>query len=188
MRRVALVLLLAFAIGLYAWINVERSNAPSTAAGGGAGDDSSSYTATNIELIETGEDGLPRYRLNAAGVRQSSPRDPLALQLPRISFNGAGGGGDQLEWQLTASSGMLSPRRDMVEFNGEVQGHASGGSAPLLQLATSQLLVNTVEQVVQSSRVVELDWAGIHLTASGIRIELRSGVVKIGPGHGFQTP
>jgi LPS export ABC transporter protein LptC len=188
MRRAALLLLLAFAIGLYAWINVERSNAPSVAANGAANDDAGSFTASKVELIETGEDGLPRYRLQAQSVRQNSLRDPLALQQPRIDFNGANGGGVRLDWQLTASSGSLSPRRDLLEFSGEVQGRASGGNAPLLQLATSQLLVNTVDQVIQSSRVVELDWAGIHLTASGIRIELRSGVVKIGPGHGFQTP
>jgi LPS export ABC transporter protein LptC len=180
--------MLAFAVGMYAWINAERGNAPGTAAGGAANDDSSSYTAGNIELIETGEDGLPRYRLQAAAARQVSLRDPLALQEPRISFNGTGGGRDRLDWQLSASSGTLSPHRDVVEFTGTVHGQASGGSAPLLQLTTSQLLVNTVDQVVQSSRVVELDWAGIHLTASGIRIELQSGVVKVGPGHGFQTP
>ena len=68
MKRVALLLALAFAIGLYAWVNVQRGGAPATAAGGTAGDDNSGYTANNVELIETGADGLPRFRLQAAAV------------------------------------------------------------------------------------------------------------------------
>jgi LPS export ABC transporter protein LptC len=121
-------------------------------------------------------------------VRQTSIKDPLALQLPRILFKGTPGGDNPLDWQLSASSGTLSPQRDLVEFTGDVQGQANGANVQTVRLATRQLMVNIAEQVVQSSRVVDLDWAGIHLTASGIRIELRTGVVKIGPGHGFQTP
>jgi LPS export ABC transporter protein LptC len=189
-KRALPLLALALVVGLYAWINVQRTSAPATTANDAASDDSSnSYTANNVELIETGEDGMPRYHLQAAHIAQQSTNSPVELQLPRISFSGATGARDGgLDWQLSATSGTLSPKHDEVEFSGQVQGQASGGGTPVLRLATSELTVNTVQQVVRSSQNVDLDWAGIHLTASSIRIELRSGVVKIGPGHGFQTP
>jgi LPS export ABC transporter protein LptC len=188
-RRAALLLLLAGMIGLYAWIKAQRSEVPTATGAAAAGNDSSGYTARNVELVETGDDGLPRFRLQAAALKQVSAQDPLALQLPHISFSGtAGGRDDRLDLQLTASSGTLSPHYEDVEFIGDVRGQASSARTPLLRLTSSQLLVETVAQVVSSNRVVDLDWSGIHLTASGIRIELRTGVVKIGPGHGFQKP
>jgi len=192
MKRALLLALLALAAGLYAWYMAPHGNAPAATAGNSASDDSSSgYVARNVELVETGEDGQTRYRLLADGVEQQSLSGPLLLRAPRISFSGttgSGHAGDDLDWQLRATAGTLAPKHDEVEFSGDVQGQAGRGGAPLLRLSTTELAVNTVQQVIRSSKDVELDWAGIHLVAGGIRIELRTGAVRIGPGHGFQTP
>jgi LPS export ABC transporter protein LptC len=190
-KRALVLVLLMLAAGLYAWFAAQRGGTPLNASGATPNDDSNSYTAEQVELVETGEDGMARYRLQAEHVEQQDLASPLLLREPRISFQGTTGGdtrGGDIDWQLAATRGTLSVKRDEVQFTGEVQAHASRGDERVLRLTTTQLTVNTVQQVVTSSREVALDWAGVHLVAGGIRIELGSGMVKIGPGHGFQAP
>ena len=52
--------------------------------GRSASNDDPGYSATGTEVIETGADGLPRYRLRADKVRQDPATGAVALELSLI--------------------------------------------------------------------------------------------------------
>jgi LPS export ABC transporter protein LptC len=176
--------MLLLAVGLFAWVSSQRAAEPSSANVSGGPGDSSGYSATAVEWLETGADGAPRYHLNAAHVEQQSIDGPLQLQQPVLNFAADAA----LDWRLQASSGTLSADREHVEFVGQVRGQGLSTDHAPLTLRAQQLSVDMQRQQIDSETDLELDWGGMHMLAATLSIDLRSGVVKIGSGHGQQLP
>jgi LPS export ABC transporter protein LptC len=176
--------MLLLAVGLFAWVASQRAAEPSSADVSGASNDSSGYSASVVEWVETGVDGAPRYRLHAAHVEQQSVDGPLQLQQPVLNFAADAA----LDWQLQASSGSLSADREHVDFSGQVQGQGISPDHAPLTVRAQQLAVDMQRQQISSDTDLELDWGGMHMMAATLNIDLRSGIVIIGSGHGQQLP
>ena len=62
------------------------------------------YAAIRAELIETGADGHPLYRLDADRIEQPQPQGTILLTAPRLEYEPEQAGN---HWILTALHGQL---------------------------------------------------------------------------------
>ncbi len=129
------------------------------------------YAAVHASLIETGEDGLPRYRLQADRIEQPQPQGTLYLAQPRLDYRLASGN----DWTLIAQRGEMPQDARTADLSGRV--HAAGlpaGSDAPMQIDTEQLHLDMTQEVATSRAVVRVDWAGNRLTGQGMRADLRN--------------
>ena len=63
----------------------------------------SGYSALHAELIETGPDGQPLYRLDADRIEQPQPQGTVFLTNPKLDYQPEAGN----PWTLTAQSGQM---------------------------------------------------------------------------------
>jgi len=61
------------------------------------------FAAVHAQLIETGEDGLPLYRLDADRIEQPQPQGMIFLTAPKLDYQPEPGN----HWTLTAQHGQM---------------------------------------------------------------------------------
>ncbi len=79
------------------------------------------YSARNAELIETGADGRPLFRLDAEVIRQRSQDDSVDLDNVHMSYRGE----RSSQWALTAQHGTVREGNEYIELDGQ---RSRGGS------------------------------------------------------------
>ena len=142
------------------------------------------YSALDADLIQTGPDGQPLYRLQAAVIRQFPGTDRIELEHLRLGFRDPGGD----DWTATALRGSLEPGQDakvgagngLIDLEGDV--HVSGllgGEQQAAEIATERLSVDTEKQVVRTRDPVTLTWSGRQLQAAGLMARLRDRRVRL---------
>ncbi len=167
--RALLVTLMLATLGALLYL---RSTAQSDAGGNGAEPAASEpgYVALQAELIETGEDGRPLYRLRAARMEQPQPQGTIFLDAPQLDYEPAAGN----RWSLTALHGQLPQDARTAELTGAVhaEGIPEGTDAPL-HLATEDLRVDMATQMANAPGLVQADWAGNRLRGLGMQVDLK---------------
>ena len=78
-------------------------NGSSDSAASDYGSAEPGYAAVRAQLIETGEDGLPLYRLDAERIEQPRPRGTILLTEPKLDYQPEAGN----HWTLTAQHGQM---------------------------------------------------------------------------------
>ena len=114
-------------------------------------------------LIETGEDGLPLYRLDAEHIEQPEPQGTIFLTDPKLDYQTAAGN----HWTLTAQHGQMPQDAQTADLTGNV--HAEGlptGSDSLMRIDTDQLQLDMTQQVATSSSRCASTGAGTGSTAT----------------------
>lgn len=144
------------------------------------------YSARDARIIETGDDGRPRYWLEADLIEQ--PPDDLTVTLtrPALRYFDAGGGA----WRARARTGTVPPGRDVIELNGDVQvdGALPGGGAPA-HIETSHLAFDTAKEVASTRAPVTIDWSGHRLAARGLTADLKAETLRLESNvHGRFVP
>lgn len=182
MKRALLVALLLVVVGLFAWVRSQRDSEPANQAAADAGADADRYGASDVELLETDENGAPLYRLRAAELEQESRDRPLQLLRPELSYARNQG----QPWQVRADRGTLSPRHDRVDLTGNVQATVSGIRNAPVTLRSSELAVDIPSQLISSDGAVTLEWRRVRLVMRGVRADLARNIISTGPGHGYQ--
>jgi LPS export ABC transporter protein LptC len=132
--------------------------------------------AIGAQIIETGDDGQPLYRLDAQRITQPMPDGTIYLTDPTLHYTPAGGN----PWVLTAQQGQLPQSAQMADLSGAV--HAEGkpqGSSQLLNFNTSTLHVDMQQQLATTAAVVHVEQAGNLLTARGMHANLKSGQLEL---------
>ena len=166
-RILAALLFAAIIVGSF-WLGGEQRATTSTTTIEASSADLG-YSARNATLVETGEDGLPLYTLNATVIRQH-PGDGVEFEQLQMSFRDAGG---QI-WKGRADLGELTTETGKVDLSGNV--HVAGvlpGSEQMADLATEKLSVDTHEDIISTAEPVEVDSAGRQLKSIGLVATLK---------------
>lgn len=181
MRRHAWLLWLLLAVGLWALLAPRSSNTPGTAASTAATEPELGFAATGAELVETGADGMPLYRLQATRIAQTQPDADIELTEPRLAYEQRAGG----RWTLQADRGTLSSDRRLASFSGNVLGERTAVRTAALRLHTEALAVDLERHLVDAHQAVSVDWARAHLTGGSLHADMVSDTFVLrGPGHG----
>jgi len=134
------------------------------------------FGAVRAQLIETGEDGLPLYRLDAERIDQPQPQGPIYLTDPQLDYQPQPGN----HWTLTALRGEMPQDARTAELDGAV--HVEGlpaGSSSMVRIDTEQLHLDMTEQLVTSSTTVRVDWGGNRLNGHGMRADLKNDTLQL---------
>ena len=144
------------------------------------------YAARDAELIETGEDGRPLYRLNAATIRQHPTNGSVQLDKVRMSYRGE----ESSQWSLSAERGAIRENNEHIELAGDVRvvGLLSG-TGGLAQILTDRLNFDTRTEVASTPDPVTFIWAGRKLEGIGLTANLKDRQVRLESNvHGRFTP
>jgi LPS export ABC transporter protein LptC/lipopolysaccharide transport protein LptA len=137
------------------------------------------YVAIQGDLIETGEDGHPRYRLDADRIEQPSPEGMIYLTAPRLDYQIS----PQDHWTLTALRGQLPQQAQYADLSGAV--HVEGrpnGSASVMRIDTDGVLhLDMPDEVVTTPDRVTARWAGRTLSGIGMRYQIRGNHLELQP-------
>jgi LPS export ABC transporter protein LptC len=128
------------------------------------------YVALHGDLVETGENGHPLYRLDADRIEQPTPQGMIYLTAPRLDYQADPGN----HWTLTAQQGQLPQDAQYSDLNGAV--HAEGhpnGSDSLMRIDTDVLHLDMPEQIATTAAKVKVNWAGRSLSGRGMRYEMK---------------
>jgi LPS export ABC transporter protein LptC len=128
------------------------------------------YAAINAEIIETGDDGRPRYRLRAERIEQQPNDLSVSLERPALRYTDERGS----EWSASALRGTVPEDRGRVDLEGDVvlSGLLPGSPEPA-RVATERLSFDTVNEVATTDADVTFDWSQHQLTARGLRADLK---------------
>ncbi len=129
------------------------------------------YAAVHARLIETGQDGIALYRLDAARIEQPHPQGTIFLTDPKLNYQPEAGN----QWTLTAQHGQMPEDARSAELSGNV--HAEGlptGADTLIRIDTDQLHLDMAQQLATSPSNVRVDWGGNRLNGHGMRADLKN--------------
>lgn len=171
-----MILRLLFALGSVAVLAalLYLQDADSGGADSGAAEFGSTepgFAAVHAQLIETGEDGLPLYRLDADRIEQPQPHGTIFLTDPKIDYQIQNGN----HWTLTAQRGQMPQDAHTAELAGSV--HAQGlptGSQTLMHIDTEELHLDMMQHVATSPVIVHVSWGGDRLDGHGMRADLKN--------------
>lgn len=144
------------------------------------------YAAREAEVVETGRDGLPRFRLKAALIEQDPDSLEIRLDRPVMRFETTGGNA----WQVSAARGWLPAGAQRIRLNGEVA--LEGGTAPAnapIRLRTERLDYDLATERAVAPGAVALDLEGQVIEARGLEADLRNQRARLlSEIHGHFTP
>jgi LPS export ABC transporter protein LptC len=152
----------------------ENGNGDSTASDYGVTEPG--FAAVHAQLIETGEDGLPLYRLDADRIEQPQPQGTIFLTAPRLDYQPEPGN----HWTLTAQHGQMPQDAGTAELDGAVhaEGVPAGSTAPV-HIDTEQLHLDMMQKIATSPIAVRVDWGGNRLTGHGMRADLQNDTLQL---------
>ena len=152
------------------------ATAPETAVADRSDEADPGYSARDAEIIETGDDGRPRYWLKALRIEQAPDDATVTLTRPALRYRGDNGS----FWRAQSDTGTVLPGRDIIALDGDVRlaGTLPGGGAPA-QVSTSHLAFDTRKEVASTSAQVIIDWSGHRLAARGLRADLAAETLRL---------
>lgn len=133
------------------------------------------YSATGAEIIQTGADGRPRYRLQATRIEQDPQSLEIRLQELQLETREA----QSTAWRVTAPLGRLSSDSRQLALSGGVQlesGTAGDGS---LRLDTDELQYDVQAARARTAGEVRLTLQGHMLAGTGLDANLRTRQVRL---------
>ena len=177
------ILVSVLALGaLGALFYLQSENGSGETAAGDAESTEPGYVASGAELIETGDDGQPLFRLDAERIEQPTPQGIIFLTMPKLDYQPEGGN----HWTLTAQRGQLPQDASTAELAGSV--YAEGrptGSSQLLHIATEQLHLDMKQQLATTSAKVRVEWSGNTLRGRGLSADIKNDRLQLaGDVHG----
>ena len=178
MRRAWLLLVFAAALALWLW-RAPRGEAPDNATGGDNRAAEPGYVATGAELFDTGEDGLPQYRLHASRIAQPGPEADIELTTPQFDYQG------EAAWILTAQRGVLPPGAQQISLEGDVMMRSARPDGTPLQLQTATLSIDVPARRAETHDPVVMAFGGNRLWAQGLSADMKAGSLRLrSPVHG----
>jgi LPS export ABC transporter protein LptC len=173
--RSLFVLLSLTALGAALYLQQEDSDNGEVAVGDVLNSEPG-YVAIHGELIETGENGHPLFRLDADKIEQPTPGGMVYLTSPRLDYQPD----PNNHWTLTALQGELPQDARTADLSGDV--HAEGrptGSDDLMRIDTNVLHLDMPRQLATTSARVQVVWGGRAMRGRGMRAELKGGFLEL---------
>ena len=180
-HRILSALVALGALGALFYLQQSDSGSGETAPGDVASTEPG-YVATHAELIETGDDGHPLFRLDADRIEQPAPQGTIFLTAPKLDYQPEAGN----HWRLTAQQGQLPQDARTAELTGAVSAEGRpSGSSELMHIATDQLHLDMKQQLATTPAKVRVDWAGNALRGRGMRADIKNDRLQLaGDVHG----
>ena len=141
-----------------------------------ASSDDPGFEARGAEIVETGSDGLPRYRVRAQQITQDPASRNVLLQQVELRLADAAGA----SWAVDARSGQMPADARSIELAGdvEVRGRAAARDEPLA-IRTERLSYDFERQFARSDAEVTFVMGTRALAATGIAADLKAGRVRL---------
>jgi LPS export ABC transporter protein LptC len=171
-RGAAATLLLAGTVGLMIWRGQEGAG-PASADSAPRSDPG--YVATEAEIIQTGSDGQPLYRLQAQRVEQPSAGAEIHVTEPRLRYQE----GDGATWTLRADSGVLPADTARADLAGSVYAVATRPDAAPLEIRTTTLGIDMDTRKVHTSDAVAITWGRDRVSAVGLSADLKADTLRL---------
>ena len=172
MRRAWLLLLFAVALGLWLWQLSPPPESTEATTAATRRDAEPGYVAIGADLLDTGADGQPQYRLRAARIDQATPTSDLTLSDMEFQHQG------RSVWTLSAQHGLMPLASEQLQLAGDV--HASGtlGATPI-SIRTESLDVDLQQQKLDTRAAVSIDWGNNRLSANGLHADMKSDSLRL---------
>lgn len=134
------------------------------------------YSATDAEILQMGEDGMLRYRLQAKSIVQNPDSLDVALQDIALETRER----EATRWNVSAPRGQLSSDSRRIELDGGVL--LEGGNArdsDRLRLSTPSLQYDLATARVRTRAAVDITLQGHVLAGTGLDANLRTRQVRL---------
>jgi LPS export ABC transporter protein LptC len=134
------------------------------------------FVAVHGELIETGDNGHPLFKLDADKIEQPTPEGMVYLTSPRLDYQPD----PNNHWTLTALQGELPQDARTADLTGTV--HAEGrptGSDDLMRIDTNVLHLDMPQQLATTAAKVKVLWGGRALRGRGMRAEIKGNRLEL---------
>jgi len=171
MRRPLLLLVLVAGLVAAFWRWQPAAEPP--AAGSTPASSDTGYVAQQAVLVDTGDDGQPRYRLRAEHISQAQPGGVVQLEQPRLDYEGT------TRWQLSASEGTLPEDASNVHLAGGVEARAERAREPTLRIRTEALDIDLVAQRADTPGPVDIELGGSRLAAVGLHADMKADALRL---------
>jgi LPS export ABC transporter protein LptC len=171
-RHGAAAILLAGMVGLMLWRG-QGGERPADAGAAPPGDPG--YVATDAEVIQTGPDGEPLYRLLARRVEQPADGAAIRVTEPQLSYQE----GDGPAWTLRADTGVLPADTARADLAGSVHAVAVHFDSAPLEIRAATLGVDMGTRQLHSDDPVEITWGRDRVTAVGLSADLKAGTLRL---------
>lgn len=134
------------------------------------------YVAIRGDLVETGDDGHPLYRLDADRIEQPVPQGMIYLTSPRLDYQAD----PDHHWILTAEQGELPQNAQYADLSGAVHAQGRpGGSDALMRIDTDTLHLDMPQQIATTPSKVKVNWAANSLSGRGMRYEMKRNFLEL---------
>ena len=132
------------------------------------------YFMSGARIIETGEDGLPLYRLDAKEIRERPFDGGIELDELVMSYH-APGAPDANDWRVTAARGFVPPGSRVLNLSGDVRivGKPPEDSEPAV-IRTERLMLNTDTNIASTRDRVDIEWGNRRLSTMGLVADLKA--------------
>jgi LPS export ABC transporter protein LptC len=145
------------------------------------------YFMVGANIVQTGPDGLPLYRMRAERIQQDPQRLTVELQDLDLDYKVTRDDTEPTHWTLTAKTGVMPQDatrielRDEVEIKGQPRLGASAPSKPVTPaiIRTSNLLVDLKSHTARTRERVDILWGERRLSAVGLTADLKAERVKL---------
>lgn len=171
-RHAAAAVLIAVTLGLLVWRGREMAEPPGVRAGVTV---DPGYIATDAEIIQTGPDGQPLYRLQARRVEQPRAGAEIHVTEPRLSYQEGAGP----QWALRADTGILPADAERADLAGSVYAVATRPAELPLEIRTERLSVDMDRRLVTTADPVSIAWGRDQVTAVGMRADLKADTLRL---------
>jgi LPS export ABC transporter protein LptC len=134
------------------------------------------FEAREAEIVETGPDGAPRYRVSARTITQDPASRAVRLDAVQMRVEDDADG----RWDIAAASGLMPAEADAIELSGDVRirGAQEGGRGPL-EIRGEQIRYEFEPALARSSREVTIFYSGHQLSALGLEARLKERRVRL---------
>jgi lipopolysaccharide export system protein LptC len=173
--RLIFLVLALIALGVLLYVQQPESPTPGSSATQSTRGEPG-FVAIGAEIVETGDDGQPLYRLQADRIAQPVPQGTIYLTDPVLHYQPPGAS----PWVLKAQQGQLPQNAHTADLSGAVQADGRPtGSAQSVRLTTDTLHVDMQQQLATTPSIVHMQWAGSRLSGRGMRANLKSGRIDL---------
>jgi LPS export ABC transporter protein LptC len=141
------------------------------------------YYMKQARIVETGEDGLPLYRVEAQHMQQDPTDDSILMDDLKLIYHTDA----DLDWTLTAAHGSVPPGSRTLDLFGNVVivGRPQVEPENDAVVRTSRLSVDTETHIATTRQRVDIEWGTRRLSTTGLTADLKGERLQLESGvHG----
>jgi lipopolysaccharide export system protein LptC len=133
------------------------------------------YYLKQATVIESGTDGKPRMKLQAAEIRQQLSDDSISMQQVVVNYRSE----DNTPWLLSADQGQLPAHSKTVRFSGNVYIRPEDNQLQRAEIHTDSLSIDTEKNLASTFGTVTFVMDQQQLTGVGLKYDLKRQTLQL---------